>query len=522
MRRNNTLNSNIAIKMLKLVTAAYLLTVCVSAAGARYDENILKNLNKEIRDNRIEHVVVLMLENRSFDHILGRMNSAIPELDGLKGDEKNYWDLKDQRKGFLTVKNNTYWRAPLDPEHTILDSNKEIFGLDKVPTPYPKTAPMNGFAHTAAELITKGPNITECRQHVMSAWPADSLPITHTLAKEFAVFDRWFASMPGPTLPNRQYLHAATSNGVTDHLYMKLVKGYQQKTIYQNLNKKKIDWKIYFHDFPLSMTMTELRSSNNLRNFLLIDRFYQHARENKLPKYSILEPGYHDFKNFPANDNHPPHSSAAAERFIKRVYETLRASPAWNKTLLVITYDENGGYYDHVSPPMAGVPSPDGVDGNKGEAGAGFRFDRLGIRVPTILVSPWLRRGSVYHEAQGPQPTSQFEHSSIPGFLKRHFQLDNYLTKRDEWAGAIEPALTELTKMRTDCPTKLPSIASDGTWNPNSPIGDNKDDEGKSTPEDPAAEDDGYTTTEAHFVGKEVKELIDIIRHFDRSGRSSI
>lgn len=143
------------------------------------------------------------------------------------------------------------------------------------------------------------------------------------------------------------------------------------------------------------------------------------------------------------------------QKFIKEVYETLRASPQWNETLLLITYDEHGGYFDHVPTPVRNVPSPDGIVGPEPFL---FEFNRLGIRVPTIAVSPWIEKGTVVHGPNGsPFPSSEYEHSSIPATVKKLFNLSTpFLTKRDEWAGTFENILQIRKEPRTDCPETLP------------------------------------------------------------------
>ncbi|KAL4302441.1 hypothetical protein GQ457_10G007070 [Hibiscus cannabinus] len=143
---------------------------------------------------------------------------------------------------------------------------------------------------------------------------------------------------------------------------------------------------------------------------------------------------------------------------VKEVYETLRSSPQWNQTLLIITYDEHGGFFDHVATPVSGVPSPDGIVGPDPFF---FKFDRLGVRVPTIMVSPWIDKATVVHGGNGkPYPTSEFEHSSIPATVKKLFNLSApFLTKRDEWASTFESILQTRTEPRTDCPERLPTPA---------------------------------------------------------------
>jgi len=136
---------------------------------------------------------------------------------------------------------------------------------------------------------------------------------------------------------------------------------------------------------------------------------------------------------------------------MKLVYETLRNSDLWNDTVLIITYDEHGGFYDHASTPMEGVPSPDG----RSEKIDNFNFTRLGIRIPTLVISPWVNQG-VIHGSGTPTPASQFEHSSIASTLKKMLNLPDFLTKRDEWASSFEDLFTERTSPRTDCPKTLP------------------------------------------------------------------
>jgi len=136
---------------------------------------------------------------------------------------------------------------------------------------------------------------------------------------------------------------------------------------------------------------------------------------------------------------------------MKNVYEALRASPSWNKTLFVLTYDEHGGFYDHVSPPMKSVPSPDDKQGSNG-----FKFNMLGVRIPAILISPWINKGIVEHTPKGPFPSSQYDLSSIAASVKKIFGWKNFLTKRDSWAGTFDHLLLQRVEPRTDCPVKLP------------------------------------------------------------------
>ncbi|XP_020262700.1 non-specific phospholipase C3-like, partial [Asparagus officinalis] len=196
----------------------------------------------------------------------------------------------------------------------------------------------------------------------------------------------------------------------------------------------------------------------NLRKLKYIGRFHpfdldfkRHCKEGKLPNYVVIEQRYFDLKVLPGNDDHPSHDVSEGQKLVKEVYEALRSSPQWNEMLFVITYDEHGGFYDHVPPPV-GVPSPDDIVGPEPFY---FKFDRLGVRVPTFFISPWIEPGVVVHKPSGPHPSSEFEHSSIPATVKKIFNLKQFLTKRDAWAGTFETVLTRTTP-RTDCPVTLP------------------------------------------------------------------
>ncbi|KAL7120777.1 hypothetical protein ACP275_02G143500 [Erythranthe tilingii] len=180
--------------------------------------------------------------------------------------------------------------------------------------------------------------------------------------------------------------------------------------------------------------------------------FKKHCEEGKLPNYVVIEQRYFDLKILPANDDHPSHDVCHGQKFVKEVYEALRSSPQWNEMLFIIIYDEHGGFFDHVPTPVTGVPSPDGIIGPEPY---NFRFNRLGVRVPAIMISPWIEKGTVLHGPTGPYPTSEFEHSSIPATVKKIFNLDGFLTKRDAWAGTFETVINRKSP-RTDCPETLP------------------------------------------------------------------
>lgn len=135
--------------------------------------------------------------------------------------------------------------------------------------------------------------------------------------------------------------------------------------------------------------MRKLKYIDNYHQFDL--QFKDHCEKGKLPNYVVIENRYLDTKLLPGNDDHPAHDVSEGQKFVKKVYEALRSSPQWNEMLFLIIYDEHGGFYDHVPPPVTGVPSPDDIEGPEPYK---FKFDRLGVRVPVIMISPWIERGT--------------------------------------------------------------------------------------------------------------------------------
>ncbi|KAJ6358680.1 hypothetical protein OIU76_000409 [Salix suchowensis] len=347
--------------------------------------------------------------------MIGWVKKSInPAINGVTGTECNPVSTKNPGPKSICFSDDAEFVDP-DPGHSFEAVKQQVFGNSSIPS-------MTGFVEQA---LTISPNLSET---VMKGFRPEAVPVYATLVKEFAVFDRWFSSIPGPTQPNRLFVYSATSHGSTSHVKKQLATGYPQKTIFDSLHENGKSFGIYFQNIPTTLFYRNMRKLN-----------------------------YFDLKGMPANDDHPSHDVANGQKFVKEVYEALRASPQWNETLLVITYDEHGGFYDHVKTPYVNVPNP---DGNTGPAPSFFKFDRLGVRVPTIMVSPWIKKGTVVSGPKGPAPNSEFEHSSIPATIKKMFNLSsNFLTHRDAWAGTFEGVVGELTSPRTDCPVTLPDVA---------------------------------------------------------------
>ncbi|KAL5724851.1 phospholipase C [Ranunculus cassubicifolius] len=395
----------------------------------------------------IKTIVVLVMENRSFDHLLGWMKQSInPLINGVTGNECNPFSTESQKSQSICFSDDAEF-VDSDPGHSFEDVLQQVFGSkSSIPS-------MSGFVEQA---LTMSPNLS---QTVMKGFRPEAVPVYASLVREFAVFDRWFSSIPGPTQPNRLFVYSATSHGSTSHIVKQLAVGYPQKTIFDSLHENGKDFGVYFQNIPTTLFYKNMRKLKYIFKFHQFDlTFKKHARLGKLPSLSVIEPRYFDLVGMPANDDHPSHDVANGQKLVKEVYEALRSSPQWNESLLIITYDEHGGFFDHVTTPTVNVPNP---DGNTGPAPYFFKFDRLGVRVPTIMVSPWIKKGTVVSHPKGPASNSEFEHSSIPATIKKMFNLtSNFLTHRDAWAGTFEDVVGELSEPRTDCPEVLPDVAS--------------------------------------------------------------
>ena len=279
------------------------------------------------------------------------------------------------------------------------------------------------------------------------------VPIITTLAREYAVFDRWFCDHPGPTDPNRFFSMSGTSYGKAFNDKDQALVGYPQKTIFDQINEVGKTFHSYWFDESYGLGFKRMRTPENLKKFKLYNHFLTDLENGQLADFSFIEPQYHASVTRPSNDEHPDHPVNVGEAFIKEIYEALRASRYWNESLLIITYDEHGGFYDHVPTPL-NVPNPDGRE----SLDPPFNFTRTGIRIPTVMVSPWINKGTVVHGPKGPFKDSQFTASSVIATLKKVWGFKEFLTKRVEWAGTFEEVVMQRKSPRTDCLEKLAEV----------------------------------------------------------------
>lgn len=446
--------------------------------------------------NAITNIFVLMLENRSFDNLLGRSN--IPGLRVAPADAANM---------YRGISYPVFSPAPpsmtTDPGHEFADAMEQLSGaeatcawechcdkqakrfIDCTGCGYPSIT-NSGFVSsyaTSTSEDTGRPDAAHVGEIMGLFDTAAQLPVLHALASEFVVCDAWHSSLPGPTWPNRFFVHGASSAGMTvspdfdEEAPWESYHGfeYAHGSIYDAMRGKH-GFRFYqdkanaFSDNPSHAYqggwISQVAAIKNvgLWDIHSLTRFRDDINEMRgdtpayrdIP-YTFIEPNYgasffskQDGNPGPryigGSSQHPEDNCYGGEGLIKYVYESIRNSPLWDNSLLIITYDEHGGFYDHAAPPAA-VPPGDAIpEGQEKLARYCFDFDRYGVRVPAIIVSPWVPRGLVDH--------TLYDHTSILATLEAMLGLGP-LTARDAAANPLWPQLSEPTA-RTDCPTTLP------------------------------------------------------------------
>jgi phospholipase C len=438
----------------------------------------------------IKHVFVLMLENRSFDHMLGFSGITGTDAEtgrpttiaGLTGGESNDFDGRT-----FTVATGATDVMDIGPGHEFEDVLEQLTGqVVKEPFPdgaeYPAPIDNSGFVanyakKVAAEfrhrkaraLATGGVSSTlqssalealEAQEAqfdlgvVMRCFSPSQLPVLTALAREFVVCDNWFSSIPGPTEPNRMFAHAATAgtwDRSPDHSELLGAQGteplhegfkFKNGTIYDLLRKAGVKYRIYADDsFPV---VNELDDVGERRDFSDFSKDLQDPHFDA--GYVHIEPAYGVLPFTEGNSQHLnyPGGVAAGERFIKATYEAIRNSPVWKDSLLIITWDEHGGFYDHVTPGLA--PRT----GNRGRRW-GFMFDNFGLRVPAVVVSPLIRGRMIEHRT--------FDHTAIPATLSRVFKLP-LLGARNDVISGLDHLVGNV--FRSETPATLPNVATAG------------------------------------------------------------
>ncbi|HYN26444.1 MAG TPA: alkaline phosphatase family protein [Pyrinomonadaceae bacterium] len=339
---------------------------------------------------KIDHIVVLMMENRSFDHMLGylKLEGSNPNVDGLDAEMSNSHNGTSYPVQRLI---GTVFEH--DPGH----------GADAVAQQLSNHN--GGFVSNYASIHAEDDPAL-----IMGYHNGSSVPVYDHLARNFCVCDRWFCSVPGATWPNRLYAVAGKSPSQA-----KKVPIYDLPSFVRHLDAAKVSWGWYAHDVATLRLIDGKYRVGHRSKFFWFDRrtwlkpitFLHHAASGNLPAVSWIDPNFVDYSVTgprESNDDHPPSDVMAGQDLALKLYNAIVNSPAWKKTLLLIVYDEHGGFYDHVEP-------KDAPDNNPS-------FQTYGVRVPALVISPWVERGKVSHKL--------FDHTSIIKTILLRFcrQLD--------------------------------------------------------------------------------------------------
>lgn len=387
----------------------------------------------------IEHLVVVMFENRSFDNLLGWLYDdnnppkfnippqTPPTFDGLAANTFfNIMDPASPDKVFAGRPPTSWPSCPNpnqvptpDPQETFDHVTAQIFGTSSIAET--DEADMSGFlrdyATTEAGL--------ESANQIMQTYGPDEANVINDIARNFAVCDRWFASVPSQTWPNRGFVHTGSSDGHKDN---DLYEWYHIPTIFNALKDQGKSFGI-FYDATIvpSLTFWQLPYLGGCRDQV---QKYSNFKElcgaaadappsSKLPSYSFVEPRFVSelLGIDQPSDYHPPHNICRGEQFLADLYGAVRNSPYRDKIMLVILFDEHGGCYDHVPPPAGAIapqPYPASRDGK-------FKFDRFGVRVPAIVVSSYVEPGTVFRSSPGESP---YDHTSVLATLRDWLKLN--------------------------------------------------------------------------------------------------
>jgi phospholipase C len=444
----------------------------------------------------IDHVIVLVLENRSFDHMLGFLDHPNPAFERLT-DDGRYVNPGWAAAPAVPAGPNAKPVLPIGPDHShhgvmeqlaldkqhrptnqgfVTSLERTGRGLDR-PTYEGLLGPIVNwwkatFGPKAAAVDGLGPLAMLCQ-------PSSHVPVLSQLALDFALCTRWFCSVPGETWPNRNFLHAATSDGETDID----IRFYDNPTIFELLEKHDKTWHIYYDDTPQVWAFRKLWDTPERHaNWFVFREFLDHVAAGQLPSYSFIEPNHRpplrlvddDQRGVDttdvSNNQHPENNLVSglayehfvagtatdfsrAESLIATVYEALRANPAlFERSVLLVTYDEHGGFYDHEPPPVD-APNP----GTRRDTwtqllhlllrrrSTGFDFRMLGPRVPAVVISPYVPKGTLDETCH--------EHSSVPKTLRQIFAPDSAaLTAREKWAEPFHTLLSLPAPRRDDLP----------------------------------------------------------------------
>jgi phospholipase C len=402
--------------------------------------------------SQVETIVVLMFENRSFDHLLGHLSLAGDPVDGLRGqvDDKGRLVNDSYSNGFEGLSYYPFRMSdgafPADLPH----------GRDDIETTQLALSPINGKftmkGFVKAYYSAGNPNRTRSPEPMGFLGPEDA-PISNFLAREFAVCDRWFSCIPADTHANR--LFSISGFTKADRIARPIATVPNQRTFLDWLTDRGIRWRVYRNGLSFFTLMPqyldEIASGQGFRSVSHFAGDWQNEARTTFPQVVVIEPSYLDSPvdlEEPPNDNHPPLPIAPGEDYLRRIYTALTANKdRWAKTVFIVTYDEHGGFYDHVPPPKISSSIPPGATYT-------VPFRSTGVRIPALVVSPFVQRGTVFSET--------LDNTSFLQLLADRFAPETegfspeVNARRSAGIGSVSRALNA-TPARTDIPTPPPS-----------------------------------------------------------------
>jgi phospholipase C len=389
----------------------------------------------------LDHIVVLMLENHSYDNLLGMLGrgDGLPlGADGQPTSTNPYADGSIQQAFHMptTCQMSSRPSQEWSASHNAYDNGKN-----------------DGFVRTPISPATP----ERVGGVAMGYWTGADLPFTYSLASTFPIADRWFASSLDQTIPERRFLVGGTSAGMTDdpgtspgNAVPDAALATPTPTIFNELDAHGITWTDYAQDYPLGATANVFPVTDGGVEAVkqtTFDQFFGDAAAGQLPAFSLLDP------NYGTESQENPQNIVVGEATLARVVDAVGSSPLWLHTLLVVTYDEGGGYFDHVPPPPAIAPDPIPPIVQPGESSY-EAFARYGFRVPAVIVSPYAKRDTVTHVLH--------DHTSVLAMIERKWNLPA-LTSRDANANDLSDFL-DMDALATGAPTfpSLPALAPPG------------------------------------------------------------
>ncbi|KAJ6021388.1 Phosphoesterase [Penicillium herquei] len=411
--------------------------------------------------SKIKNVVVLCMENRSLDNLLGGQTHKDLDNPINNGPFCNPYNVTDPSEGEHCTEARDYNSVGDDPSHAVTGNTMEFYSQwtpDNTLIAEGKLLPNNkGFIHEQVSKYSSDANKSVLAKQVMNYYTEAEVPVMTSLVKNFLTFNHWHSDVAGPTDPNRFALVAGTSAGHGENDDTFGTYAFTQRSIFQQLGETNHTWLNYWDTAggtgPESQWFAWTKETSNEDKVVPMTQFYTDALNGSLPEFSYLNPSC---CGVGTTSMHDSGLISDGEAFIKRVYDSIRQGPQWEETLFVLTFDESGGFHDHVPPPLA--TRPDNLTYTEVAANGKsytYDFNRLGGRIPTFLISPWISQGVVEQKGTNNKgETVSYSASSVLRTLGYLWDFAPFNPRVDD-AASFEHLIQ--SSARKDAPTALPS-----------------------------------------------------------------